>query len=90
MTSESTIVRIAAVKCVFAMKAAGVVEVAVCAIEVIVPIYKRSAVRDVDVTVVNDGVVMPVRSPAMPSPSKPAKETDWITYAEQNSRCGNK
>ena len=90
MTSESITVSIATMESISTMKSAGVIEVSVCAIGVVVAIYKRSAVRDVDVTVVNDAVVMPVRSPAMPSPSKPAKETDWITYSEQNSRCGNK
>src|SRR5438067_12962068 len=71
------------------MQAAGVVKVSVCAIGVVVAIYKRSAVRDVDVTVVNDGVVMPVRSPAIPPPSEPAKATDRITYTKHNSWFGN-
>src|SRR5947209_6069138 len=89
MTSESITVSIATTKCGCVMKSAGAVEVSVCAIRVVVAIYKRSAMGTVDVAVINDRAMMPVRSPVIPSPSEPAKESDWITYAKQNSRRGN-
>jgi len=88
-TAESITVNIAAVKCASTMKSAAVLEVVVRATGVVVAIYKCSAVRDVHVAVVNDCVVMPVRSPVMPSPAETAKETDRIADAKQDSRCGN-
>jgi len=88
-TAESITVNIAAVKCASTMKSAAVLEVVVRATGVVVAIYKCSAVRDVHVAVVNDCVVMPVRSPVMPSPAETAKETDRIADAKQDSRFGN-
>src|SRR5437016_11018899 len=91
MSTESGIsANIASVKRVAAMKAtARVIEIVAGTIGVVVAIYKSSTVGYVDVAVVNDPVVMPVRSPVMPSPSEAAKETHRIANSKQNSRCGN-
>jgi len=63
-----------------AMKSAGVIEV--------VAIDEDSAVGDVGVVVVNDSVVMPIISPVVPSPAKPAKEADSEAEAKRNPRTG--
>ena len=88
--SETIAADPAVVKCVSAVEAAGMVDVRPRAVGVVIAIYERSAVGNIDVAVVNDRVVVPVRFPVMPSPSEPTKETDRIAHAEQNSWCGNK
>jgi 7-keto-8-aminopelargonate synthetase-like enzyme len=53
----------------------AIVEAASPVIQCVV-VEKRSAVGFEAVVVKNNVVVMPVRSPVVPSPAKPAKETD--------------
>src|SRR6266849_320359 len=52
-----------------------------------VVIGEDSAVRYVCVVVVNDIVVMPVRSPMVPAPAKPAIKADSKAEAKRNSRA---
>lgn len=53
-----------------------VAEVFMRTIGVVVPIYKRCAVGNICVVVVNDVAVMPVVAPVVPPPAEPAKEAD--------------
>ena len=55
----------------------------------IVAIDERSAVGDVPVVVIHDRVVMPVESPAMPSPAKTAEVADSKTCTERNRGAAN-
>src|ERR1700730_15262132 len=55
----------------------------------IVAIDERSATGDVGVVVKDDRMVMPVTSPAMPSPAKAAEEADSKTCAEFNRRAAD-
>jgi hypothetical protein len=66
------------------MKTARVIEVLSRTIVVVVAIYKRSAVRHINVVVENDSSVVPVKSPVVPSPAEPTKEADSEAYAERN------
>ncbi len=65
----------------------AIVEVASSAIEGIV-VEESSAVRFKVVVIKDDIVVMPVRSPVVPSPAKAAKETNAKTQAKLNSWSG--
>ncbi|HMC32436.1 MAG TPA: hypothetical protein VKL99_16490, partial [Candidatus Angelobacter sp.] len=62
-----------------------IIEAASAAIECLV-VEKRSAVGFKVVVVKKNIVVVPVRSPMVPSPAKAAKETDAKTETEGNSR----
>ena len=59
------------------------------AVSKIVAIDERSAMRDVGVVVVNDPVVVPVESPAMPSPTKAAEVANSKPHAERDRRAAN-
>src|SRR6266849_3588906 len=71
------------------MKSAAMIDVRAPAIDGVV-ICEDSAVGYVSVVVINDIVVMPVRSPVVPSPTKPAKITDSKAQAKRNSRTAKK
>jgi hypothetical protein len=60
-----------------------------CVMTEIVAIDERSAMGDVGVVVINDGAVMPVESPVMPSPAKAAEVANSKAYAERNRRAAN-
>src|SRR6267154_5901798 len=79
---ETPAARRAAVKSTSSSKSAGVIEV--------VAVDEHSAVGYVRVVVVNDIVVMPVGSPVVPSPAKPAIEADSKAQPKRNSRAGKK
>src|SRR6202051_751820 len=49
----------------------------------VVAISESSAVRDVGVVVVDDSMVLPVRSPVMPAPAKAAEESDSKANTER-------
>jgi hypothetical protein len=55
----------------------------------VVAIDERSAMGNVGVVVIDDGAVMPVGSPVMPSPAEAAEEADSKTYTERNRRAAN-
>src|ERR671924_494983 len=57
--------------------------------EEVVAVDERVAPGDKCVVVEDDGVVIPVSSPAVPPPTKPGKEADSKAYAERNSRPRN-
>src|SRR3979411_2373246 len=78
--------RAAALKSVSTLKSPAVI-VSMRVIEGVV-ISEDPAVGDVSVVVINDIVVMPVRSPVVPSPAKPAKIADSKAQAKRNSRAG--
>ena len=65
------------------------IEVRASAIEGVV-IGEDSAVGNISVVVVNDIVVMPVRSPMVPTPAKSAKKADSKAEAKRNSRAVKK
>src|SRR5258708_39222141 len=71
------------------MKSATRIGVRAPAIEGVV-ISEDSAVGYVSVVVINDIVVMPVRSPVVPSPAKPAEIADSKAQAKRNSRAAEK
>jgi hypothetical protein len=60
-----------------------------CVMTEIVAIDERSAMGDVGVVVINDGAVMPVESPVMPSPAKAAEVANSKAYAERNRRASD-
>jgi len=64
------------------MKVAG-------AVTEIVAIDERSAMGDVRVVVIDDRAVMPVESPAMPSPAKTAEVANSKTCTERNRGAAN-
>jgi len=68
------------------LKSATMIDVRALAIEGVV-ISEDSAVGYVSVMVVNDIVVMPVRSPMVPTPTKSAKKADSKAEAKRNSRA---
>src|ERR1700674_4967501 len=80
--------RAAALKSVSTLKSPAVI-VSVRVIEGVV-ISEDSAVGYVSVVVINDIVVMPVRSPVVPSPTKPAKIANSKAEAKRDSRAGKK
>jgi len=71
---------------------ASVVEVAVIEIGVVeaVAIDDRSAVRNVDVVVVDHSMAVPVASPVMPAPAKSSEEADSKSKPEGNCRAVKK
>src|SRR6266849_10621677 len=69
-----------------ALKSATMIEVRASAIEGVV-IGEDSAVGYVSVVVVNDIVVMPVRSPLVPATAQPAKIADSKAQPKPNSRA---
>src|ERR1700687_4841073 len=71
------------------MKSATMIAVRALAIEGVV-ISEDSAVGHISVVVINDIVVMPVRSPVVPSPAKSAEIADSKAEAKRNSRAGKK
>ena len=77
--------RASALKSASTMKSATMIAVRALAIEGVV-IGEDSAVRDVSVVVINDIVVMPVRSPVVPSPTKSAKIADSKAQPKRDSR----
>src|SRR6266849_652282 len=78
--------RAATLKSVSTMKSASMIEVGTPAIEGVV-IGEDSTVGYVSVVVINDIVVMPVRSPVVPSPTKPAEITNSKAQPKRNSRA---
>jgi len=72
-TESPTSARAPVLKSASATKPAGTIDAHTPAIEV-VAIDEDSAVRYVGVVVVDDVSVMPVKSPVVPSPTKPAKK----------------
>src|SRR6266404_712514 len=66
---------------------ATIIEAASAPIECIV-VEKRPAVGHETVVVKNNIVVMPIRSPVVPSPAKPAKEANAKPQAKRDSRSG--
>src|SRR5260370_7395025 len=76
--------RAATLKSVSTMKSASMIEVGTPAIEGVV-IGEDSTVGYVSVVVINDIVVMPVRSPLVPSPTKPAEITNSKAQPKRNS-----
>src|SRR6202521_3841336 len=78
--------RSSALKSASTMKSASMIEVRALAIEGVV-ISEDSAVGYVSVVVVNDIVVMPVRSPVVPAPAKSAKIADSKAEAKRDSRA---
>src|SRR5260370_25881790 len=79
---ETPAARRAAVKSTSSSKSTGAIKV--------VAIDEHPAVGDVRVVVVNDIVVMPVGSPVVPSPAKPAIEADAKAQPKRSSRPGKK
>src|SRR2546430_5154424 len=73
-------------KSVSTLKSATMLEVRALAIDGVV-ISEDSAVGYISVVVVNDIVVMPVRSPMVPTPAKSAKKADSKAEAKRNSRA---
>src|SRR5882762_8986641 len=69
--------------------ASAAIEAAVRAIEGVV-ISENSAVGNVGVVVVSDVVVIPVRSPMVPSPTEPAKVAYAKSEAKSESRAVKK
>ena len=69
-----------------ALKSATMIAVRALAIEGVV-IGEDSAVGYVSVVVINEIVVMPVRSPMVPAPAKSAKKADSKAEAKRNSRA---
>lgn len=59
------------------------------AVTEIVTIDERSAMGDVGVVVIDDRAVMPVESPAMPSPAKAAEVANSKAYAERDRRAAD-
>ena len=80
--------RAAALKSVSTLKSAAVI-VSVRVIEGVV-ISEDSAVGYVSVVVINDIVVMPVRSPVVPSPTKPAEIANSKAQPKRDSRAAKK
>src|SRR5258708_1584868 len=78
-----------ALKSASTMRSAAMIDVRAAAIEGVV-IGEDSAVGYVSVVVINDIVVMPVRSPVVPSPAKPAEIADSKAQAKRNSRAAEK
>src|SRR6266481_7728041 len=72
-----------------ALKSATMIAVRALAIECVV-IGEDSAVGYVSVVVINEIVVMPVRSPMVPAPAKSAKKADSKAEAKRNSRAVKK
>src|SRR5712692_11687766 len=68
------------------MKSAAMIDVRAPAIDGVVT-CEDSAVGYVSVVVINDIVVMPVRSPVVPSPTKPAEITNSKAQPKRNSRA---
>src|SRR5713226_7651473 len=68
------------------MKSTTMIAVRALAVERVV-ISEDSAVRNVSVVVINDIVVMPVRSPMVPAPAKSAKIADSKAEAKRDSRA---
>src|SRR5713101_558674 len=79
--------RAAALKSASTMKSATMIEVRAPAIEGIV-IGEDSTVGYVGVVVEKDAVAVPVISPVVPAPAKPAKEANAKAEATRNSRSG--
>src|SRR6266404_871790 len=71
-------------KSVSTLKSATMIDVRALAIEGVV-IGEDSAVGNISVVVINDIVVMPVRSPMVPTPAKSAKKADSKAEAKRNS-----
>jgi len=84
-----TSARTPALKSASAMNPASVIEVRAPAIEGVV-IGEDSAVGYVSVVVINDIVVMPVRSPMVPSPTKPAEIANSKAQPKRDSRAAKK
>ena len=59
------------------------------AVTEIVAIDERSAMGDVGVVVIDDRAIMPVESPAMPSPAKAAEVANSKAYAKRNRRTAD-
>ena len=55
----------------------------------IVAIDERSAMGDVGVVVIDDSAVMPVESPAMPSPAKAAEVANSKAHSERDRRAAD-
>jgi hypothetical protein len=81
-----TSARTPALKSASAMNPASVIGVRTPAIESVV-IGEDSAVGYVSVVVINDIVVMPVRSPVVPSPTESAKIANSKAQPKRNSRA---
>src|SRR6266849_6286108 len=71
------------------LKSATMIDVRAPAIEGVV-IGEDSAVGYVSVVVINDIVVMPVRSPMVPSPTKPAEIANSKAQPKRDSRAAKK
>ena len=78
--------RSSALKSASTMKSATMIRVRALAVERVV-ISEDSAVGHISVVVINDIVVMPVGSPMVPSPTKPAKIADSKAEAPRDSRA---
>src|SRR6266481_4643410 len=76
-------------KSVSTLKSATMIDVRALAIEGVV-IGEDSAVGNISVVVINDIVVMPVRSPMVPTPAKSAKKADSKAEAKRDSRAAKK
>src|ERR1700758_3990045 len=85
-----------AVRTLMSSLATGVVEpfISPCSskvVESLVPAVsiERLTVRNECVVVVDHGSMVPIASPAMPSPTKAGKESNTKTHPERNTRAGN-